>query len=85
MENIKELEQMMAELEEILTPNLRIKLEIGFMDKTIGAKTSIPLSVLMQEKVPGTVVDKALHQMTRGILKRLQGVFLEEMKQNEEE
>lgn len=84
MENIKEIEKLMAELEEILSPNLHVKLEIGFMDKTVGAKTAIPLELLMSEKEPGMVVGEAIRHMTKGILIRLQAHIIEELKNKEE-
>lgn len=84
MENIKEIEKLMDEIEEILSPNLHVELEIGFMDKTVRAKTAIPLELLMSEKEPGMVFGEAIRHMTKGILIKLQAHFIEELKNKEE-
>ena len=80
MKNIEE----MKEIAETLSPNLRIRLEMGFMENAVGANTEIPLEELMQAKNPKDLIDFILHEMHIGIMLRLREQAEEEIAEMEE-
>lgn len=70
-------------LKELTNPSLRIKLEIGAFEHTVGAKTNLPLKKLMKEEDPAEIIGMVIHEMTDGIFKRLQDQIAEDLKKGE--
>lgn len=84
IEEMKEIAETLEALEALFSPNLRIKLEMGFMENTVGAKTEIPLEALMNAKNPKELVEDVLREMHIGIMARLKEQAEEEIAEMEE-
>ncbi|SHJ82054.1 hypothetical protein [Propionispora hippei] len=84
MEKIENIEEMMEQLEELLAPKLRIKLEIGFLGNVSGATTEIPVELLMQSKNPKALMAEILEEMHVGIMRQLKTELKKELAKMEE-
>lgn len=74
----------MGQLEDLLNPKMSIKLEIGFLGNVSGAKTEIPVDVLMQAVDPKGLISTILEEMHVGIMRRMKTELKKEITETEE-